>query len=306
MPSVRARLLLLALQNRHLFGLRLRPETGEDWEKHLPAVRAKAAKAAKMMGRVPRDMAVSPAGDIGAEWIVPQGGAGPGLIVYFHGGGYVLGSAAAHRGVVAKFVRAGGVRALSLEYRLAPENPFPAALDDALAAWRWLLAGGTDPARVVFAGDSAGAGLALCTLVAARDAGDPLPAGAVLLSPWTDLTCSGPSYTENARRCLAPAGSWLACRDHYARGRDLRDPHISPLFADLAGLPPLRLYAGTHETMRDDTIAFTTQATHAGVDAAATLGPGLCHCYPACAPLFPEATRAMHDIGAFIRERTSA
>lgn len=303
MPSLRCRLFLFVLQNRHLLRFRLKPETQFDWETELPKVRANAAKASRLLGKVPKGLEAAGAGipGIPAEWIRPAGcGTPDAAILYFHGGGYIMGTVEHHRGIVAKFVQASGIPALLFGYRLAPENPYPAALDDALAAYAWLLGEGIPASRIAFAGDSAGGGLLLATLLAGRDRGLPLPAAAVALSPFTDLTCSGESLTSNAATCLAPTGSWLACRNHYARGRDFTDPYLSPLFGDLAGLPPLLLFAGGAETLRDDAVRFAHKAAASGVDATLRIGEGLCHCYPACAPIFPEATQAMREIGGFL------
>jgi acetyl esterase/lipase len=308
MPSLRCRLFLFLLHHRHLFRLKLRRETGLDWATDLPGVRRSAERASKMLGRLPKGMEATPvtANGVRAEWIAPGGADPDRAILYFHGGGYVLGSIEAHRAIVAKFVKASGVRALSFGYRLAPEHPFPAALDDALAAYGWLLDSGLAPSRIAFAGDSGGGGLCLATLLALKDQGRPLPAAAAVLSPLTDLTFSGESLTTNAATCLAPTGSWLACRKHYAEGRDVTDPYISPLFGDLRGLPPLSIHAGGNETLRDDSTRFAAKAQAAGVPVALTVGEGLCHCYPACAPIFPEASRAMAAIGRFIAGHTGA
>ncbi len=309
MLSFRARLFLFLLRNRHLLRLNFRKETGEDWLHGLPKVREAAAKSSALMGRLPEDIVAQPAdlGALRAEWIRPRTAAASThpdeAILYFHGGGYVLGTIEAHRGIVAKFVKAAGVGALLFEYRLAPEHPYPAALEDALAAYRWLLHEGYWPERVLFMGDSAGAGLSLATLLALRDEGRPLPAGAVALSPWTDLANTGESLRTNAHLCLAPKDSWVACATHYVGDNDPTDPHISPLYGDLRGLPPLLLFCGADETLRDDSIRFADKARQAGVDVTLRVGERLCHCYPACAPIFPEATAAMAEIGAFARRR---
>lgn len=303
MPSLRCRLFLFVLHHRHLLRFRLKPDTQADWETQLPTVRESAAKAARLLGRVPRGIEAVSADvpGIPAEWIKPAGeGVPDAAILYFHGGGYVMGTVEHHRGIVAKFVKASGTPALLFGYRLAPENPYPAALDDALAAYAWLLGQGIPAWRIAFAGDSAGGGLLLAALLAGRDRGLPLPAAAVALSPFTDLTCSGESLTTNAKTCLAPPGSWLACRNHYARGRDFSDPYLSPLCGDLTGLPPMLLFAGGAETLRDDAVRFAQKAAASGVDVTLRVGEGLCHCYPACAPIFPEATAAMQEIGGFI------
>ena len=305
MPSLRARFLVFLLRNRHLF--RFRPKRDAvDWTTldSIVRFRRECEEGAARFGSMPSGIDIEPvsAGGLAAEWILPAGASKDAAIVFFHGGGYVSGSCSDHRIHVSKFVAGSGVGALLFEYRLAPEHPYPAALDDSVAAYEWLLSKGVSPERVVFAGDSAGGGLCLAALVALRDRGVALPSAAVALSPWTDLACSGDSYRTNAGRCLSPKGTWTAFSAHYAAGRDPADPLISPLYADLRGLPPLLLFAGSDEILLDDSIRFAERAREAGVDVALRIGKGLFHCYPVCAPLFPEATQAMAEICAFIRE----
>jgi acetyl esterase/lipase len=307
MLSLRCRLLLFLLHHRHILRFS-RKETARDWLENIAAVRQKAEKAARRLGPPSKRVTVSPVepfavGAPPAVWIRPKDLAnddGAPVLFYFHGGGYVLGSIEAHLGIVAKFALGASAPALLFGYRLAPEHPYPAALDDARVAYRQL-AQEVDPRRIVFVGDSAGGGLCLATLLALRDEGAPLPAAAVALSPWTDMTCSGESLVSNAKTCLSPTGAWLACREHYAVGRDFTDPYLSPLFGDLRGLPPLFISAGGAETLLSDAERFANKARVAGVLTTLRVGPGLFHCYPACAPLFPEATRALREICAFIQ-----
>lgn len=306
MQSIRSRIILSILRHRHL--LKLKPkQTAQDWENDLPAVRTETAKAAKSLGTLPKGLTAEPVaiGDMTAEWI-SSGGNRDKAMLYFHGGGYVLGSVEAHRGIVAKFVKGSGVAALLFDYRLAPENPYPAALEDALAAYEWLLDRGLAHERIVFAGDSAGGGLCMATLLALKDKGRPMPAGAAVLSPWTDVACTGETLKTNAKRCLAPENSWIACRKHYAQDHDPTDPYISPLYGDLAGLPPLHITAGGHETLLSDSTRFADRAKAAGVDVTLRVGAGMCHCYPACAPMFPEAGAALRETCAFMNDKLAA
>jgi acetyl esterase/lipase len=238
-----------------------------------------------------------------AEWVRPSASSHDRAILYFHGGGYVMGSSQSHRGFVAKFAAGSGMSALVFDYRLAPEHPFPAALDDSLTAYRWLLAQGLSPARIVFAGDSAGGGLCLATLLAIRDLGLPLPAAAAVLSPWTDLKSTGSSYAR--KDPLAPDGSWHVYSTYYAGDNDPTLPLISPLYGNLAGLPPLLIYVGDDEAMLDDSVQFAEKAQKAGVAVTLHVGHGMVHCFPALAPLFPEAKAAMADICAFLATSTS-
>ena len=237
---------------------------------------------------------------ITAEWIAPSGATKDKAILYFHGGGYVVGSSKMHRGIVAKFVKGSGIGALVFDYRLAPEHPFPAALDDSVAAYRWLLAEGLSPANIAFIGDSGGGGLCLAALLALKDQGVPLPAVAVALSPWTDLTNSGDSWTTNAEvdtLCWRQAQTVFS--KYYAGDHDPSLPWISPLYGVLSGLPPTLIYVGGHELLLDDSTRFAQKAKDAGVDVTLHIGEGMFHCYPVCAPLFPEAKQAIAEICAF-------
>jgi acetyl esterase/lipase len=207
--------------------------------------------------------------------------------------------------VVAKFVRNTGIAALLYEYRLAPEHPFPATIDDTLTVYKWLLAQGTLPSKVVIVGESAGGGLCLAALLAFRDECLPLPSAGVAISPWTDLLCTGESYRTNASKCMSPDGTWTAFSRHYAGEHNAGHPWISPLYGDLAGLPPLMIYVGGDEILRDDSVQFAERAKAAGVDVTLRIGEHMCHCYPVLAPMFPEATKAMNEICGFIRKKAA-
>ena len=207
------------------------------------------------------------AGGVSAEWITTPEAANDRVIYYLHGGGYVIGSVSTHREMISRLSRAAGVRALAIDYRLTPEHPFPAAVEDSTAAYRWLLSTGVDASRIVIAGDSAGGGLTVATLLALRDAGDPLPAAAVCLSPWVDLEGLGESMTTKAdidptveRRGL------LQMAEAYLDGADPRTPLAAPLYGDLSGLPPLLIQVGTAETLLDDATRLAERAESAGVD----------------------------------------
>jgi acetyl esterase/lipase len=223
-------------------------------------------------------------------------------MLYAHGGGYVIGSARGHRPHVAKFVKGSGTSALVVDYRLAPEHPFPAALEDTLAAYRFLLAQGMSSSNIVLAGDSAGGGLCLATLLALRDKDLPLPAAAAVLSPWTDLKCTGASLEANRHvDTLTWLESWTVFSKYYVGDNDPENPWISPLYGDLHALPPILIYVGADELLLDDSTRFAEKATEAGVDVTLRIGEGMFHCYPVCSPLFPEAKEAMQEICSFIR-----
>jgi monoterpene epsilon-lactone hydrolase len=246
------------------------------------------------------------AGGPAGEWVTPRKAGADGVLLYLHGGVWAIGSPRSHRALVANLARAAGIRALSLAYRLAPEHPYPAALDDCVDAYDWLLASGIDPRRIVVAGDSAGGNLAVAMMLRLRDAGSPLPCGAVLLSPITDLELSGASHAN--RKALDPvfAGADLpAFIASYAGGHDLHEPYLSPLLANLHGLPPLLIHVGDHEILLDDAVRLGERARAAGVEARTVVWPGMMHVFQIQAPWLPEARRANREIGAFVRSRVS-
>jgi epsilon-lactone hydrolase len=311
MTSLQGRLFVLMMRNRHLMQFRLKKEVW-DWNTSVAHFRQVCEDGAKKAGKLPDEIETAPAAidglpaGLSAEWIrlrtpAPQKAAQDSVIFYLHGGGYVSGSCSDHRNFVAKFVQGTKVKALLYEYRLAPEHPFPAAMQDTLTAYRWLLAQGTDPAQIVFAGESAGGGLCLAALLALKDEGLPLPAAAVALSPWTDLKLTGESCRTKAKVCLSPEGMGMVCSKYYAGDNDPGNPWISPLYGDLHGLPPLLINVGDDETMRDDSTRFAEKARAAGVEVNLRVEEGMVHCYPLMAPLFPEATRAMNEICDFIK-----
>lgn len=307
MPSIQSRLLVFMIKYGGLISGRKRT-THVDWDTDIPALRAEVERSAGSFGKLPEGLSLEEIDIDGlhAYWILPPGGSRERVLLYFHGGGYVVGSARSHIGVTSKYVKGSGAAALLIDYGLAPEHPYPEGLNDALKAYRWLQAQGIPAGRIVLGGDSGGGGLCLSALVALRDAGDPSPAAAFALSPWADLTNSSESVrTNRVKDGLSWTGSQEVFAKYYAGENDPRHPHISPVYADLHGLPPLRLYAGGDETLRDDSVRFAEKAQADGVDVRLTVGEGLFHCYPAVAPLIPEATQAMAEICTFIQERTA-
>nr|ACL67845.1 lipolytic enzyme [uncultured bacterium] len=266
-------------------------------------------EAVTWMFPVPDDVKREPvdAGGVPGEWIAAPGAAPERVIYYLHGGGYVIGSINSHRQMVSHLSRAAGARALAIDYRLAPENPFPAAVEDATAAYRWLLSTGVDPARVVIAGDSAGGGLTVATLVALRDAGDPLPAAAVCLSPWVDMEGLGESMTTKADLDpMIQPGDILEGAKAYLGGADPRTPLAAPLYADLTGLPPLLIHVGTSETLLDDSTRLAERAKAAGVNVNLQVWDEMIHVFQFFAAMLPEGQQAIDRIGEFIREHTGA
>jgi acetyl esterase/lipase len=242
------------------------------------------------------------AGGVPAEWVSMPGADPQRMLLYTHGGGYTTGSLNTHRRFVGLLSAAAGVRVLNLDYRLAPEHPHPAAVEDATAAYRWLLAHGADPAKVVLGGDSAGGGLAAATLVALRDAGDPLPAGAVLISPWTDLTLTSETMTTRAEvDPMCSAETLKSSADAYLGGAEPKQPTISPRFADLDGLPPLLVHVGDAEVLLDDSTGLAAAALEAGVDVTLWVAPEMIHVWHVFSGLLPESDVAIAKVADWLR-----
>jgi phosphinothricin tripeptide acetyl hydrolase len=239
-----------------------------------------------------------------AEWLRPPAAEPGRVVLYLHGGGYVIGSPRSHRHLAAAIAAAAGASALLLDYRLAPEHPFPAAVEDATAAYRWLLEQAVAPARVVIAGDSAGGGLTVATLLALREAGVPLPAAAVCISPWVDLTCGGASYRTKAEAdpIVRRAGVEQMAQA-YLGPTPPRTPLASPLFADLRGLPPLLIHVGSDEVLLDDAAQLAERARAAGVEATLEVYERMIHVWHWFLPMLAEAETAVEAIGRFVRAR---
>jgi len=269
------------------------------------AVQRQGAKAASLLSKTPRgtlssklDMNGVPALRVHA----PAAEAGKAVLL-LHGGAYVLGGPASHAGLAAHLGQAGGAEAYLPDYRLAPEHPYPAALDDALASYRWLLQQ-YQPGQLVIAGDSAGGNLTLATAIAIREAGLPLPAALVLISPWLDLSLGGASIRKRARRDPMLRASWIgACAKLYAGGVALDDPRISPLFGDLKGLPPMMIHVGSEEILFSDAERLAQRAGAAGVKVRLHVFDGLWHDFQLNAGLMAEADASIAELGKFMRKR---
>lgn len=246
------------------------------------------------------------AGGVSACWVRPPGASEARTLLYLHGGGYVIGSVETHVGLIDRLGRAAGCRALGLDYRLGPEHPFPGAVDDVVAAYRWLLAQGADPAQTVIAGDSAGGGLTVASLIALRDAGTPLPAAGVCLSPWADLEGSGDSMQSRADADpMVARDGLLSMARLYLGSESARHPLASPIYADLRGLPPLLIQVGDAETLLDDATRLADRTRAAGGEVELEVWPEMVHVFQAFAPMIPEGREAIERIGAFILARAS-
>lgn len=240
-----------------------------------------------------------------AEWLRPKDPAADKVLLYLHGGAYVLGSCRTHRQMVSHIARAAGINVLLPEYRLAPEHPFPAALDDAVGVYQSLLDDGFGSDDIFIAGDSAGGGLTVATLLSLRHKGLPMPAAAVLLSPFLDVTASGESAITRAEQ-----DPWFDAKDMHVvaenycgKGADLKDPLISPVFANVAGLPPTLIQVGDDEILLSDSTRFAEKMNAAGLDVEIEIWPGMWHVFQLFVGKMPESRRAIKRIGAYLKER---
>ena len=265
--------------------------------------RARFEKMGELLGR-PADAKCEPvkAGSVPAEWVDAPGCDPSRAVLFLHGGGYVIGSINTHRRLAYNISAASGARVLLIDYRLAPEHPFPAAIDDAAEAWSWLLSQGFAPQKLAIAGDSAGGGLTIATLVNLRDRKLGLPACAVAISPWVDLEGAGTSITARAADdpMVQKEGLlWMA--GLYLNGADPKTPLAAPLHAELAGLPPILIQVGTSETLLDDATRIAQKLHRAGVAVRLAVWPNMLHVFPLFAPILSEGGDGCAEIGAFIR-----
>ncbi|MGE0858140.1 MAG: alpha/beta hydrolase [Gammaproteobacteria bacterium] len=263
----------------------------------------------KLAFRVAEDVAVETltAGGRPAERLRAPEASAERVLLYLHGGGYVMGSPNTHRSLAGELSRASGATVLLPDYRLAPEAPFPAAVEDAVAAYDWLLAAGHAPASLAIAGDSAGGGLTAATLVALRDRGRPLPRCAVCISPWSDLACSNASYHYRAAADpMIPPADVRFMAGLYLGGADPESPLASPNRADLAGLPPLLIHVGRDEVLLDDALVLDQAARSAGVDSTLEVWDDMIHVWHAFHPMLPEGREAIARVGAYLRGQWGA
>jgi len=255
--------------------------------------------------QLPEGTKVEPvnADGVPAEWLATPNADMSRILLYLHGGGYVMGSIHTHRALVTGLSVASGARCLSLDYRLAPEYPFPAAVDDAVNGYRWLLGQDIAPSRIAIGGDSAGGGLTIATLVALKDAGIPLPCAAIALSPWVDLEGTGESMVTKADvDPMVEKDGLKGIAAIYLNGKDPRTPLASPLYADLSGLPPLLIQVGSAETLLDDSTRLATQAKSVGVEVKLEIWDDMIHVFQMWASIMPEGQQAIDNIGAFLKK----
>ncbi|HEY3389464.1 MAG TPA: alpha/beta hydrolase [Prolixibacteraceae bacterium] len=305
MASFKSQVFNLLLRNRHLFQGKLKKEAF-DFNTSIAGFRELCERGASRYSKIPKEISVKEQliEGLKSEWLIPEGADPEKIILYVHGGGYVSGSCSDHRGFVSKFAKNTRVTNLIYEYRLAPENQYPAALEDSVKIYQWILSSGFKPENILIAGESAGGGLCLALLLALKDRHIALPAAAVAISPWTDLTCSSDSYMTKNKVSLAPLNSWNVFSKYYVGDNEATIPFISPLFGDLKGLPPILINSGVDDELFEDGEKFYLKAKEAGVDVTFRQGVGMVHCYPLLAPMFKEATEAMDEIVGFIKNQS--
>lgn len=302
--SVKGKMMHVMMRNRHLLKGKLKREVINK-NTSIEELRRDCDESAAKFMRIPDGISIATA-DYDAcygEWVIPKGVDENKVVLYFHGGGFVMGNAKSHRGIVSAFMNRLGCKALVFDYRLAPENPAPAAVNDSSAMYHWLLLQGYESKNIAFVGDSAGGGIALGTLLKLKDDGIPLPAVCAVFSPCVDMTISGESHLTRAKSDpCTPEGMTETYLGYYVGSGDPKHPYASPLFGDLTGLPPIKIQVGNNETLRDDSTRFAESAKAAGVEVEIKVWKGMFHCFPLLAPMFKEATEALDEVCLFIQK----
>ena len=289
-------------------GLRLFMPTGERPGVTIAKRRATMDAHARRVPPPPAGTAITQEalGSVPAERLTRPLSKSDSVVFFLHGGGYISGGPKLYRQVTWRIADAAHAAVISVDYALAPEHPFPAAVDDVFAAWRALLAEGFDPGRCAVLGDSAGGGLALALALKLRDEGVPLPAAVVAISPWTDLAITGLSAQPGASDPMMDASALAPMAAEYLAGADPRDPYASPLYGDLHDLPPILIQVGDDEILRDDATRMAKKLEEAGCQVTLEIWPRMPHVWHAFAPILPEARRAIVRIGDFVRRFTEA
>lgn len=303
MQSIRSKIIIWIIRNRHLLKLKLKPEVVDE-RFSVAQFRADVDKTTARM-KLPKDVRADTVAVNGmyAEWIIPPQPVAGKVLFYIHGGGFISGSCQTHRMHVAKFAKGCQRKSLLFDYRLAPEHPFPAAVDDCLAAYAWLLEQGYAARDIVVGGESAGGTLTLSLLLALKEKSMEMPKAAFSISPVTDLRCLADSFRYNAQNDIVPLGSWDLWTRYYIGDSDPVNSLLSPQFGDYRGLPPLYICVGTHEIHLDDCVNVANRAKAHGADVTLAQWPKMVHAFPILAPLFPEATQALAEICGFVKEQ---
>jgi acetyl esterase/lipase len=301
--SIRSKIIIWLIKNRHLLKFKLKPEVVDE-SFSISKFREDLDKVTEKI-KMPTGVTTQKENIhfMKAEWIIPENSVEGRVLLYIHGGGFISGSCQTHRMHVAKFALGGNLRSLVFDYRLAPEHPFPAALDDCVAAYKWLLEQGYESQDIVVGGESAGGTLTLSLLLALKEQGVSMPKAAFSISPVTDLRCLAGSFDYNAKNDIAPLGSWNIWTNLYIANNDPTHPLLSPQMGDFSGIPPLHICVGTHEIHYEDCVNVAQKAKEHGVDITLTQWPEMVHAFPILSPLFPEAKKAMAEICEFVQSR---
>ncbi len=304
MQSIRSKLVIGLIKNRHLFTLKLKPEVIDE-NFSVDEFRENIDKASAKV-KLPKYISskkISIEG-LNAEWIIPENSQREKVLLYIHGGGFISGSCLTHRMHVAKFAKKCQLKSLVFDYRLAPEYPFPAALDDCMLAYKWLLNQGVEAGNIIVGGESAGATLTLSLLLSLKKNNIKQPKAAFSISPVTDLRCKADSFKYNAKNDVAPMNSWSIWTNLYIADNDPTNPLLSPQFGNFEGIPPLYICVGTHEIHFDDCVKISEIAKKFGVDVTLRTWDKMIHAFPLLSPLFPEAKKALEEICGFVKHNT--
>lgn len=306
MNSFRSRIIIWLIRNRHLLKLKTQREiVDENFD--VEDFRQRTNQASIRMNKGIHEEWVQSVkiGSMHGEWIHVGNEPLDKVILYIHGGGFISGSCHTHRAHVLKFVKESGIKALVFDYRLAPEHPYPGALEDCLDAYKWLLGQGYQSRNILLAGESAGGTLVLTTLLKIKEEKLKQPKAAVSISPVTDLRSLADSFSRNALKDIATLNAWHVWQAMYVGSESYLNPFISPLFGDLKNLPPTFICIGSHEVHYDDALAIYEKMKEAGVEVELHDYQGMVHAFPIMAPIFPEATKALNDICSFIKNQLS-
>lgn len=300
MPSLRSKIIIWVIRNRHLLSFKWKPELIDE-SFSVEKFRNKIDKLSSRM-KLPASVWTEKVQirGVASEWIIPEKAEANKVLLYIHGGGFISGSCLTHRRHVSKFALGTGLRSLVFDYRLAPENPFPAALEDCTEVYLGLLEAGISPENIVLGGESAGGTLVLSLLLALKKKDIALPKAAFSISPVTDLSCQAESFRTNAKKDIAPMGSWDVWTRYYIGKSDFKDPLLSPQFGNYQGLPPIYICVGSYEIHLDDCLNVARKASKHGVELELKVWEGMVHAFPLLSPLFPEATQALDEICGFV------
>jgi len=302
MQSIRSKIFIWLIRNRHLFELKLKPEIIDknfSVEKFREGADKATARLKMPQGVTAQKLNIN---NMYAEWIIPENPKDKKVLLYIHGGGFISGSCNTHRTHVAKFAKGTNLKSLLFDYRLAPEYPFPAAGDDCIEAYQWLLEQNHKPKDIVVGGESAGGTLTLSLLLSLKEKRIPFPKAAFSISPVTDIRYKADSIFYNAKKDITPTGDWNYWMNHYIADNDPANPLLSPLFGNYEGLPPIHICVGTHEIHYDDCINVAVKAKEHGVNVILAEWKNMVHAFPIMSPLFPEAKQALMEICKFINK----